>query len=172
MPLQSPWVLPEQVCQGRCGTSCATCGVALRHWHHQRRGETGCAFASICVPTPTMQILPCAQELPWLWPWRAVAATPHPHQPNVRQSRCPRPPICSVLLPTLGMSSLCLSGLESSIGVCCSRVRFACTCQRGSQCDVNRQLRPRRDMGDPVPTPQCVDHLWLGHPRSCSAETR
>ena len=32
---------------------------------------------------------------------------------------------------------------DCPIGVCCSRVRFACTCQRGSHCDVNRQLGPR-----------------------------
>ena len=129
------------LCSMRCRTALLAPPATWRNWLR----TLWTAFASICVPTPTIQILPCTQELPWFWPWRAVAATPHPLQPNVRQSRCPRPPICSVLLPTLGKSSLCLSGLNQDcpIGVCCSRVRFACTCQRGSQCDVNRQLGPR-----------------------------
>ena len=130
MLLQSHSVLPEQVCQGRwwhlqCNMRCRTALLAPPATRRNCLRTLWTALASICVPTPTIQIFPCTLGLPWLWPWRAVAATPRPLQPNVRQSRCPRPPICSVLLPALGKSSLCLSARESRLPRRCLRLSGA-----------------------------------------------
>ena len=140
--MQSAWVLPEQVCQGRCGTSCAACGVALRCWLHQRRGETGCAHCGQHSRPSAFPRQRCrSRHVSLALAMESCRSNSTPLQPNVRQSRCPRPPICSVLLPTLGKSSLCLSGLESRLPHRCLLLPGALRLHLSKR-HVNRQVGP------------------------------
>ena len=129
------------LCSMRCRTALLAPPATWRNWLR----TLWTAFASICVPTPTIQILPCtrsypgfghgelSQQLHTLSSPTSASLDAHDHQ--FAASSCQL--WVSRLFVFPGLNQDC------PIGVCCSRVRFACTCQRGSQCDVNRQLGPR-----------------------------
>ena len=131
MLLQSPWVLPEQVCQGRCGeTGCAHCGQHSRPSAFPRQRYRSC---HVHRNFPGFGHGELSQQLRALFSPTSTSLDAHDHQ--FAASSCQL--WVSRLFVFPGLNQDC------PIGVCCSRVRFACTCQRGSQCDVNRQLGPR-----------------------------